>query len=197
MDHHESRPQFGCRTTNPQVQHRQLFLQVWAPDQDGARPFEVVDRATRGDAGNQLCVDAVGELGVDVTRADHRPQQLSKGVRLLVGAAGAPEAGNHIAATIGDDLAKAPCCGIERLRPGSLALFAILILHLRALRRRAELMCSKPKRPLSHSQPWLTASLSTPRNRSTSLRLACTDTLQPTEQWGQVLSTASRSHGRP
>ncbi len=55
---------------------------------------------------------------------------------------------------------------------------------------------SKAKRPLSHSQPWLTGSESMPSSRVSRLEEDCTATRQPTEQVVQVDSTWSRSHGR-
>ncbi len=58
------------------------------------------------------------------------------------------------------------------------------------------LSASKPKRPRSHSQPQLTASLSTPRYRTTSSRLLWTTVRQPTAHVVHVLSASSRSHGR-
>ena len=55
---------------------------------------------------------------------------------------------------------------------------------------------SNVKRPLSHSQPQLTGSMSTPWRRSTWLRLASTLVPQPTEHVVQVDSALARSHGR-
>src|SRR5258706_15680590 len=57
-------------------------------------------------------------------------------------------------------------------------------------------MASNPKRPLSHNQPQLTGSLSTPWYRRISSRLDCTVMRQPTEHVVQVLSVWVRSHGR-
>src|SRR5206468_2639256 len=57
-------------------------------------------------------------------------------------------------------------------------------------------IASKSKRPLSHNQPQLTGSTSTPCVRSTWLRLASIVTRQPTEHDVHVDSTFSRSHGR-
>src|SRR5688572_30069286 len=63
--------------------------------------------------------------------------------------------------------------------------------------RRSSLFTDpNPKRPLSHSQPQLTGSTSTPWYRRISLRLDCTRVRQPTEHVVHVLSTWSRSHGR-
>ena len=57
-------------------------------------------------------------------------------------------------------------------------------------------MNSNANRPLSHSQPWLVGSLSTPLMRTTSFWLDWSDTRHPTLHWVHVLSTASRSQGR-
>ena len=65
-----------------------------------------------------------------------------------------------------------------------------------APRRSSLLTDSKPKRPLSHNQPQLTGSMSTPWYRRISLRLDCTTMRQPVAQPEQVLSTWSRSQGR-
>ena len=63
-------------------------------------------------------------------------------------------------------------------------------------RRSSLLTDSKAKRPLSHSQPWLTGSASIPRSRVTRLADDCTATRHPTAQVVQVDSTWSRSQGR-
>ena len=64
------------------------------------------------------------------------------------------------------------------------------------VRRPGAEMDSKLKRPLSHSQPQLTASESTPWVRVMTSPLDCSTTRQPDEQPMQVDSTWSRSHGR-
>ena len=58
------------------------------------------------------------------------------------------------------------------------------------------LTASNEKRPLSHSQPWLTGSESSPSSRVRRLADDCTATRHPSAQVVQVDSTWSRSHGR-
>ncbi len=63
-------------------------------------------------------------------------------------------------------------------------------------RRFSEFTYSKPNRHLSDSQPWLVASESTPRKRSTSFWLDWITIRSPAVQCMQVDSTDRRSHGR-
>src|ERR1039458_10339427 len=58
------------------------------------------------------------------------------------------------------------------------------------------LTASNEKRPLSHSQPWLTGSESSPSRRVRRLADDCTATRHPSAQVVHVDSTWSRSHGR-
>ena len=62
--------------------------------------------------------------------------------------------------------------------------------------RSSALLASKPKRPLSHSQPWLVGSASTPRWRTRRFDEDCAAMRQPTAHVTQVDSTCSRSQGR-
>src|ERR1039458_7635646 len=58
------------------------------------------------------------------------------------------------------------------------------------------LTASNVKRPLSHSQPWLTGSESSPSSRVSRLADDCTATRHPGAQVVQVASTWSRAEGR-
>src|SRR3954452_24957114 len=57
-------------------------------------------------------------------------------------------------------------------------------------------MKSKAKRPLSHSQPWLSGSEATPRERTNRSVEDCNATRQPTAHSWHDDSTDDRSHGR-
>src|SRR3989442_14699327 len=57
-------------------------------------------------------------------------------------------------------------------------------------------MYSNAKRPLSHSQPWLTGWESTPSERTSRSAEDCNATRQPTEHNWHDDSTDDRSHGR-
>ena len=179
----------------PQVEDRELVLDVRGQGDDQRRGRRLVDGGP-GQAEDGGGGQAVAQLGVDVVGAERQPGHLGPGVGVLVGEPGAADHGQRRPAAHGLGRRPAP----RRPRPGPRPSWP------RPARRPGgpaaptpapgSVAAAKAKRPLSHSQPQLTGSESTPISRVSSPELDCTATRQPTEHVVQVLSTCSRSQGR-
>ena len=91
-EHDDLHPVLDDRVAQPQVQDRQLLLQVGTEQEDRAsgRAHLVDRRAREAQHGGRR--QAVAELRVDVVGADDALGQLGPGVRRLVGEAGAADA---------------------------------------------------------------------------------------------------------
>ena len=185
----------------PQAQEedRQLLAQVAGQHHHARGRARLVDRGP-GQAEHHLGRQAVAELGVDRVGADDPLGQLGPGVGVLVGQPGpADHADGARRRVLGPDLGQAlghrvPSASphdtgsSRRRRPGAT--------QSGSVSRSSALTASKPKRPLSHSQPWLTGSLSIPSRRVTRFDDDCTAARHPKAHSVHVDSTWSRSQGR-
>ena len=156
-------PSVDDGVAQPQVQDRQLLLEVGAEQEHRAagartprRSSPAAGRARPRPAGRR-------RAGVDVVGADHALGQLRPGVGGLVGEAGAAEDGDAAGPPRSSAVEQRRGRRAERLGPAGLGQLVAGV-AARAARRggRRLLTASKSNRPLSHSQPQLTGSMSTP-----------------------------------
>ncbi len=114
MNDDELRPELSGCMPNSQVQAGELLFEISRPEKDRIGGIDVVDLSAVRQPDQHFRVERVADLSVDMRSHDDGAQELAEGKCLLIGAVGAANGGDLVAAygaeLLGDE--------IEGISPG-------------------------------------------------------------------------------